>query len=57
MAKEIKTTDMKANKNTENCPTCGKPLTKVGITGKFRCSNPRCPVVFVGRDDDRKSRF
>ena len=49
-------TDTKAKKNAEKCPTCGKPLTKVGNTGKFRCSNPDCLVVFVGRDDYRRSK-
>ena len=50
-------TDTKANKNVERCPTCRKPLTKVGRNGKFRCCNPACPVVFVGRDGDKKSKL
>jgi hypothetical protein len=50
-------TDMNANKNAEQCPACRKPLTKVGSTGKFRCSNPQCSVVLVRRDGDRKSKF
>ena len=49
--------DMKANKNAEKCPTCRKPLAKVGHASKFRCSNPECPVVFVRRDDDKKSEL
>jgi hypothetical protein len=54
MAEEIEMTDTKANKNAEGCPTCRKPLTKVGHNGKSRCRNPACPVVFVGRDDNRR---
>jgi tRNA(Ile2) C34 agmatinyltransferase TiaS len=57
MAKEIEMMDTKANKNAEKCPTCRKALAKVGRTGKFRCSNPECLVVFVSRDVDRKSKF
>ncbi len=59
MAKEIEMMDTtsKSNKNAEKCPTCRKPLAKVGHTGKFRCSNPECPVVFVTSDDGRKSKF
>ncbi len=57
MAKEIEMMDTKANKNAEKCPTCGKPLAKVGRTGRFRCSNPECLVIFVRRDDCRKSKF
>lgn len=57
MAKEIEMAHTKASRNGENCPTCRKPLTKVGNTGKFRCSNPKCRVVFVGEDDHRQSRF
>lgn len=57
MVKEIEMTDMKANKNAEQCPTCSKPLTKVGRAGKFRCSNPQCLVVFVRRDDAIRSEF
>jgi ssDNA-binding Zn-finger/Zn-ribbon topoisomerase 1 len=57
MAKEIEMTHTKANKNAEKCPTCRKPLTKVGNSGKFRCSNPKCRVVFVREDDHRQSRF
>lgn len=49
--------DTKTNKNAEKCPTCRKPLAKVGRTGKLRCPNPECPVVFVMRDDDGKSKF
>jgi hypothetical protein len=56
MAKEIEMTHAKGNKNADKCPTCRKPLTKVGNTGKFRCSNPDCSVVFVGRDDYRQSK-
>jgi len=47
----------KANKNAEKCPTCQKTLAKVGRNGKFRCSNPGCSVVFVRKDDDRKSKL
>jgi len=57
MAKEIEMMNKKANKNVEKCPTCGKPLVKVGRNGKFRCSNPGCPVIFAGSDDDRKGKF
>jgi predicted RNA-binding Zn-ribbon protein involved in translation (DUF1610 family) len=57
MAKEIEMKDTKANKNVENCPTCGKPVTKIGHAGKFRCCNPECPVVFVRRDDYGESQF
>ena len=57
MVKEIEMMDKKANKNAERCPTCRKPLTKVGSAGKFRCSNPECLVVFVRGDDGRKSRL
>jgi ssDNA-binding Zn-finger/Zn-ribbon topoisomerase 1 len=56
MAKEIEMKDTRANKNGEKCPTCTKPLTKVGRTGKFRCSNPQCSVIFVRRDDGRRSK-
>jgi tRNA(Ile2) C34 agmatinyltransferase TiaS len=47
----------KANRNAENCPACRKRLTKIGRNGKFRCSNPKCSVVFVRKDDDRKSKL
>jgi uncharacterized Zn finger protein (UPF0148 family) len=47
----------KTNKNAEKCPTCRKPLAKVGHTGKFRCSNPKCSVIFVKRYNDRKSKL
>jgi hypothetical protein len=57
MAKEIEMTDTKANKNGERCPTCRKLLTKVGRNGKFRCCNPACPLVFVEKDDDKKSKL
>ncbi|UCD22611.1 MAG: hypothetical protein JSW22_03005 [Chloroflexota bacterium] len=58
MMREIEMTDMKANKNVEKkCPTCGKSLRKVGNTGKFRCSNPQCPVVFAGANDYRRVGF
>jgi hypothetical protein len=57
MAKEIEMTDTKTNKNAEKCPTCRKLLTKVGRTGKFRCSNPECLVVFVRRDGDKKRKL
>ncbi len=50
-------TDTKANKNAEKCPTCRKPVTKVGHAGKLRCCNPECPVVFVRRDDYRESEL
>ena len=50
-------TDTKANKNVERCTTCRKPLTKVGRNGKSRCCNPECPVVFVRRDDAKKSKL
>lgn len=57
MAKDIELMDKKANKNAEECPTCAKPPTKVGRTGRFRCSNPECLVVFVSRDDYGESEF
>ena len=57
MAEEIEMTDTKANKDTGKCPTCRKPLTKVGHAGKFRCCNPECPVVFMRRDEYWKSEF
>jgi ssDNA-binding Zn-finger/Zn-ribbon topoisomerase 1 len=50
-------TDTKANKTVEMCPTCRKPLAKVGPNGKFRCCYPACPVVFVERDDNKKSKL
>jgi hypothetical protein len=51
MVKEIEMAHTKAKKSAEKCPTCRKPVTKVGHAGKFRCCNPGCPVVFVRRDD------
>ena len=57
MAKEIEMIKRKADKNAEKCPACRKPLAKVGHNGRFRCSNPECPVVFVRREDDGKSKF
>jgi len=50
-------THTKPNENAEKCPTCRKPVTKVGHTGKFRCCNPECPVVFVRRDVYGESEF
>jgi hypothetical protein len=50
-------TNTKANKNVERCLTCSKPLTKVGRNGNYRCCNPACRVVFVRKDDDRKSKL
>jgi tRNA(Ile2) C34 agmatinyltransferase TiaS len=57
MVKETEAMDTKASKNGERCPTCRKPMANVGRTGRFRCSNPKCRVVFVTRDDDRRSGF
>jgi len=48
--------DKKTSKNTEKCPACRKSLARVGRNGKFRCSNPRCSVVFVRLDNDKKSK-
>jgi len=47
----------KANKNVEECPTCRKRLARVGRNGKFRCSNPKCSVIFVRKDNDRESSY
>ena len=47
----------KTGKNGEGCPTCSKPLARVGRNGKFRCSNPKCSVVFVRLDNAKKSGF
>jgi hypothetical protein len=31
-----------------NCPTCTKPLTPIGKTGrKWRCTNPNCDEIKV----------
>jgi tRNA(Ile2) C34 agmatinyltransferase TiaS len=57
MVKEIEMMDAKADRDGQKCPTCRKPLAKVGRSDKFRCSNPGCPVVFVRTDDDRKTKF
>ncbi len=52
MMEEVEMMDTKANKNAKECPACRKRLAKVGRAGKFRCSNPGCPIVFIRLDDN-----
>jgi len=32
------------------CPECQRELTKVGLSNRYRCTNPPCPVVFARGD-------